>query len=141
MDKKIFLFDKEVFSEATIQNLTEKDCEKWAAENDYVDNDIILKVDANVYDSVADALEGEVAFLDRNDYYIKEFGFSGDQKEAETKRHIISITMNIVVDTLEKMSVLNIVSHLDIKVEGDDVVTPKETEIADFRAIYNESAL
>lgn len=62
-------------------------------------------------------------------------------KETKTKKHIISITMNIVVDTLEKMNVLNIINHLDIKVEGDDVVTPKDTEIADFRAIYNESAL
>lgn len=75
MDKKIFLFDKEVYNEGTIKTLTEKECEEWVAENDYEGDNSILKIDANGYESIQDALDAEVGFLDQNDYYIKEFGF------------------------------------------------------------------
>lgn len=75
MDKKIFLFDKEIYNEETINALTEKECEEWVTDSDYEGDNSILKIDANAYDSVADALEGEVGFLEQDGYYIKGFGF------------------------------------------------------------------
>ena len=75
MDKKIFLFDKEVYNERTIKTLTEKECEEWVADNDYEGDNSILKIDANGYDTIAIALDAEVGFLDQNDYYIRVFGF------------------------------------------------------------------
>ena len=75
MDKKIFLFDKEVYAASVVKQLTEKDCEEWVAENDYEGDNFILKIDANGYDSIQDALDTEVGFLDQNDYYMKVFGF------------------------------------------------------------------
>lgn len=81
MDKKIFLFDKEVYNECTIKTLTEKDCEEWVAENDYEADNSILKIDANGYDTIGIALEAEVGFLDFDDFYIRAFGFDNLQDE------------------------------------------------------------
>ena len=75
MDKKIFLFDKEIYNEETINALTEKECEEWVTDSDYEGDNSILKIDANAYDSVADALDTEVGFLEQDGYYIKSFGF------------------------------------------------------------------
>ena len=75
MDKKIFLFDKEFYNEEFIKTLTEKDCEKWVAENDYDGDNSILKIDANGYESVIDALDEEVGFIDAAYFYIRAFGF------------------------------------------------------------------
>ena len=75
MDKKIFLFDKVYNEEESVKTLTEKECEELVADNDYEDDDPILKIDANAYESVADALDAEVGFLDQNDFYIRVFGF------------------------------------------------------------------
>jgi len=75
MDKKIFLFDKEFYNEEFIKTLTEKDCEKWVAENDYDGDNSILKIDANGYSTIRIALYAEVGCLDLNDYYIRAFGF------------------------------------------------------------------
>lgn len=74
MDKKIFLLDKDYYREEQISNLTEKDLEKWVAEEGYTENYTILKIDANSYSSVEDALEGEF-ILSSEDYYIFSFGF------------------------------------------------------------------
>ena len=75
MDKKIFLFDKVYNEEESVKTLTEKECEELVADNDYEGDNSILKIDANGYDSIQDALDAEVGFLDQNDYYIKVFGF------------------------------------------------------------------
>lgn len=72
-DKKIFLLDKEVYTEKQVNSLTEKDLEKWIAEEDYEDDYTILKIDANGYKSVEDALLGE-GWLSTEDYYIRSFG-------------------------------------------------------------------
>lgn len=74
IDKKIFLLDKTAYREDIIQNLTEKDLEEWVAEVDYDDNYTIIKIDANSYDSVDEALENE-GVLFPEDYYIFSFGF------------------------------------------------------------------
>ena len=55
MDKKVFLLDKEHYTEEMVANLTEKDLEKWVAEEDYNDDYTIVKIDANGYDSAKEA--------------------------------------------------------------------------------------
>ena len=75
MDKKIFLLDKEQYTKEQIDNLTEKDLEEWVAEEDYDDNYSIIKIDANGYASVDKAIDGEMSMLDKEDYYIRSFGF------------------------------------------------------------------
>jgi len=75
MDKKIFLFDKEFYDKEPINALTEKECEELVADSKYVGDDSILKIDANGYESVIDALDEEVGFIDAAYFYIRAFGF------------------------------------------------------------------
>ncbi len=77
MDKKIFLIDKSCYRKELVENLTEKDLEEWVADNDYEGDNSILKIDANAYDSVDEAIDGEglSSFMDLNDYYVFTFGF------------------------------------------------------------------
>lgn len=84
MDKKIFLFDKNMYDVETINALTEFECELWVSEADYDGDNSILKIDANGYDNFVTALDAEVVFLDQNDYYIKVFGFGNEQREVKT---------------------------------------------------------
>lgn len=72
-DKKIFLLDKDTYTEKQANSLTEKDLEKWVAEEDYENNYTIMKIDANGYKSVEDALLGE-GCLSPEDYYVRSFG-------------------------------------------------------------------
>lgn len=74
MDKKIFLLDRQHYRSEMVENLTEKDLEEWVAEEDYDDNYTIMKIDANGYNSVEEALEKE-GVLFPEDYYIFSFGF------------------------------------------------------------------
>lgn len=75
MDKKIFLLDKSVYTKEMVESLTEKNLEEWVAEEDYDNNDTIIKIDGNGYGSVTEALEEEFPFCDLNDYYVFDFGF------------------------------------------------------------------
>lgn len=75
MDKKVFLLDKEHYTEEMVANLTEKDLEKWVAEEDYNDDYTIVKIDANGYDSAKEAFVNEMPFADIDDYYVLAFGF------------------------------------------------------------------
>jgi len=75
MDKKVFLLDKERYTEEMVANLTEKDLEKWVAEEDYNDDYTIVKIDANGYDSAKEAFVNEMPFADIDDYYVLAFGF------------------------------------------------------------------
>ena len=75
MDKKVFLLDKERYTEEMVANLTEKDLEKWVAEEDYNDDYTIVKIDANGYDSAKEAFVNEMPFADIDDYYMFAFGF------------------------------------------------------------------
>lgn len=76
MDKKIFLLDKDVYSQQiNVLNLTERVLEEWVMENDYNDDNSIIKIDANDYDSVEDALRNEFPFMDANDYFVFPFNF------------------------------------------------------------------
>ena len=75
MDKKVFLLDKEYYTEEMVANLTEKDLEKWVAEEDYNDDHAIVKIDANGYGSAEEAFVNEMPFADIDDYYVLAFGF------------------------------------------------------------------
>jgi hypothetical protein len=76
MDKKVFLLDKEHYTKEQVENLTEKDLEKWVAEEDYEDNYTIVKIDANSYSTPESAIDGEMGgFCDPEDYYVLSFGF------------------------------------------------------------------
>lgn len=74
-DKSVFLLDKQYYRSVQVENLTEKDLEEWVAEEDYDDNDTIIKIDANGYDTPEAAIKGEFSFIDPEDYYIFSFGF------------------------------------------------------------------
>jgi len=73
MDKKVFLLDKERYSEETANSFSEKELEKWVSRPTYEDDLSIIKIDANDYDSVETALENEISNID--DYYVRSFGF------------------------------------------------------------------
>ena len=74
MDKKIFLIDKSAFNERMAEKLTEKDLEEMVAGEGYDNDCTILKIDANAYNSVEEAIENEFP-CDLNDYFIFSFGF------------------------------------------------------------------
>lgn len=75
MDKNIYLLDKEFYTKEMVANLTEKDLEKWVAEEDYNDNYTIVKIDANGYNDVNEAFVNEMPLADIEDYYVFAFGF------------------------------------------------------------------
>ena len=75
MDKKIFLLDKEQYTKEQVDGLAEKDLEEWVAEEDYNDNYSIIKIDANGYASVDEAIDEEMSMLTKDEYYIRSFGF------------------------------------------------------------------
>lgn len=76
MDKKVFLVDKGSYGEELVSKLTEKDLEEWVAESDYEDDSSVLKVDANGYDTVEEAVREELGeWIDLEDYYVFTFGF------------------------------------------------------------------
>lgn len=77
MDKKVFLLDKSYYSETMLLNLnlTEKDLEKWVAEEEYNDDYTIVKIEANGYDTAEEAIINEMPFADIDDYYMFAFGF------------------------------------------------------------------
>ena len=75
MDKKIFLLDKSHYSQEMVNNLTEKDLEKWIAEEDYENNYTILKIDANNYNSVEEAINKEGLIAPIDEYHVISFGF------------------------------------------------------------------
>jgi hypothetical protein len=75
MDKKVFLLDKQHYRKEMVENITEKYLEEWVAQEDYEENYSIIKIDANPYDSVEEAIEDVVPFFDEDDYYVFSFGF------------------------------------------------------------------
>lgn len=75
MEKKVFLLDKEHYTKKQVENLTERDLEKWVAEEDYTENYTIVKIDANSYANAKDAIEAEIPYASEDDYYVLSFGF------------------------------------------------------------------
>lgn len=75
MDKKVFLLDKERYSENTAKSFSEKELENWVSRSTYDYDLSIIKIDANGYDDVESAIVNELPFNDIDDYYIRSFGF------------------------------------------------------------------
>ena len=73
MDKAVFLFDKEHYTQQEVNKLTRKDCEEYVAEETYEDNYTIIKIDANSYSTSKEAINEEC--LNEEYYHIKSFGF------------------------------------------------------------------
>lgn len=76
-DKKIFLLSKNCYDGEMVEILTEYELEKWVAQDSHENDPTILKIDANGYSSVEEALNAEVGneFFSPSDYYILPFGF------------------------------------------------------------------
>jgi hypothetical protein len=74
MDKKVFLLDKECYKKEQVENLTERDLEKWVAEESYTEDFTIIKIDANNYSTPNDAISGE-GICAKDEYHIISFGF------------------------------------------------------------------
>ena len=74
MDKKVFLLDKSYYSKSMVSSLSEKDLEEWLAEEDNDGSYTIVKIDANGYNSVEEAIINEMPFANIDDYYIFAFG-------------------------------------------------------------------
>ena len=72
-DKKVFLLDNEVYTKHEANDFTEDDLESLVSEETYTENFTIIKIDANSYNSVDEAIDGEGLFKDG--YYIRSFGF------------------------------------------------------------------
>lgn len=78
MDKAIYLIDKEFHTKDELVNVTQKDLEKWVAEESYNEDFTIVKIDGNGYDSVSQAIENEMPYLSigdvHEDYWVFAFG-------------------------------------------------------------------
>lgn len=73
MDKKIFLLDKSVYK--TRPSVTEKDLEKWIAEEDYEDNYSIIKIDANnMCQTITETINSAIV-CGVDEYFIFLFGY------------------------------------------------------------------
>lgn len=75
MDKKVFLLDKEYYTKQQVESLTEKDLEKLVADEEYAQNDTIIKIDANPYSTADEAIKTEMPCVNADDYYVRSFGF------------------------------------------------------------------
>jgi hypothetical protein len=74
-DKKIFLLDKEYYSEEEVNKLTEDALEEMASKEEYNYNPNIIKLDANGYSTPQQALNADYYDCDNDDYYVISFGF------------------------------------------------------------------
>ena len=75
-DKKVFLLDKEQFNKEQVSNMTEEDLEKIVADENYPDNDSIIKIDGNGFNNIETAIEASMGeFFPTDGYHIVSFGF------------------------------------------------------------------
>ena len=74
MDKKVFLLNKDYYSEKTAKKLTENQLEHIVSKDSYLENSSIIKIDANGYDTPQEAIDEEDIYSVEN-YYIRSFGF------------------------------------------------------------------
>lgn len=92
MDKKIFLLDKSVYK--TRPSVTEKDLEKWIAEEDYEDNYSIIKIDAdNTSQTITETIKTTIV-CGADEYFIFLFGY--DFKE-ELEKYSVDFLKDFMV--------------------------------------------
>lgn len=115
MDKKIFLLDKSVYK--TRPSVTEKDLEKWIAEEDYEDNYSIIKIDANnMCQTITETINSAIV-CGVDEYFIFLFGYDFKEelenysvdflKDFIDKNYNIEVWYDIVGLVLEKESIEN----------------------------------
>ena len=81
MDKKIFLLDKSVYK--TRPSVTEKDLEKWIAEEDYEDNYSIIKIDVdNTCQTITETIKSTIV-CGVDEYFIFLFGYDFKEELEE----------------------------------------------------------
>lgn len=111
MDKKIFLLDKSVYK--TRPSVTEKDLEKWVAEEDYS----IIKIDANnMCQTITETIDSAIV-CGVDEYFIFLFGYDFKEemenysvdflKDFINKNYNIGVWYDIVDLILEKESIEN----------------------------------
>lgn len=115
MDKKIFLLDKSVYK--TRPSVTEKDLEKWIAEEDYEDNYSIIKIDENnMCQTITETINSAIV-CGVDEYFIFLFGYDFKEelenysvdflKDFIDKNYNIEVWYDIVGLVLEKESIEN----------------------------------
>lgn len=115
MDKKIFLLDKLVYKRRP--SVTEKDLEKWIAEEDYEDNYSIIKIDANnMCQTITETINSAIV-CGVDEYFIFLFGYDFKEelenysvdflKDFIDKNYNIEVWYDIVGLVLEKESIEN----------------------------------
>lgn len=81
MDKKIFLLDKSVYKRRP--SVTEKDLEKWIAEEDYEDNYSIIKIDVdNTRQTITETIKSTIV-CGVDEYFIFLFGYDFKEELEE----------------------------------------------------------
>lgn len=115
MDKKIFLLDKSVYK--TRPSVTEKDLEKWIAEEDYEDNYSIIKIDENnMCQTITETINSAIV-CGVDEYFIFLFGYDFKEelenysfeflKDFMDKNYNPSVWYDFVGLVLEKESIEN----------------------------------
>lgn len=93
MDKKIFLLDKSVYK--TRPSVTEKDLEKWIAEEDYEDNYSIIKFDAdNTSQTITETIKSTIV-CGVDEYFIFLFGY-------DFKEELEKYSVDFLIDFINK---------------------------------------
>ena len=82
-DKVIYIIDKTTYSEEKVRRLSREELEELCSMDNYLDDNQILKVDANGYNSVKEALEGEDLEQYADWSFVIAFGFEGDDDDTE----------------------------------------------------------
>lgn len=79
MDKVIYLIDKDYYQQNVADSLTQDVLEEWVAECEYEGDNSIIKIDANAYDTIHQALGEEMGYEEvlniEDGYWIRAFGF------------------------------------------------------------------
>ena len=112
MDKKIFLLDKSVYK--TRPSVTEKDLEKWIAEEDYEDNYSIIKIDGNnMSQTITETIDSAIV-CDVDEYFIFLFGY-------DFKEELENYSVDFLKDFINKNY------HPDVWYDIVDLVLEKES--------------
>jgi hypothetical protein len=82
-DKVIYIIDKTTYSEEKVRRLSREVLEELCSMDNYLEDNQILKVDANGYNSVKEALEGEGLEQNVEFSFVIAFGFEVDDNDTE----------------------------------------------------------
>ena len=90
MDKKLFLIDKGMYSRELVENLTERELEQWASEAEYENDNSIIKIDGNGFDTIRETFDSVFGWeTDIEDYYVFAFGYDEAGVKEKDKEEFI----------------------------------------------------